>query len=99
MALNSFKKHCSNVLSTALCFNCNKNLLYMIMGKISVFIKTFEKKKSSFIDPVFIWGLAFVYCLFMDFREKLPSEAPGYLLVLNNSSFKKFIKLFIFLKY
>ena len=54
MALNSFRKHYSNVLSTALCFNCNKNLLYMIMGKISVFIKTFEKKKQFYRPSIYL---------------------------------------------
>ena len=36
MALNSFRKCCSNVLSAALCFVCNKTT--MIMRKILIFI-------------------------------------------------------------
>ena len=41
MTLNSFRKHCPNVLFVALCFVSNKA---MVMGKISVFIHRTKHK-------------------------------------------------------
>ena len=55
MALNSFSKHCSNVLSALLRFVCNKNLWegfpFLSQNKAQTADKTLEK---CFLDEIIL---------------------------------------------
>ena len=53
MAFNSFRKHCSNVLTTVLCFVCN-NFFYDYGQDFSFYHKTEHKVADKTLEQQFL---------------------------------------------